>query len=355
MEQRAPFPTPWQARALLALSVALAVYGCALTRAPSAPLAVSAKRHGDIDMYRAVAERVHAGEPYYATVFQELGSRGYATSPFWNFRLPTLAYLAKWLPDPTQLLWLLRAIGVAATASWVLAIRRASGERASLAAFVLLLPTLAITMTPGGFWLHEAWAGLLLSLSLALDALHRSRSSLLAWLAAACVRELSVLHAGVRLVVAARERRPAVVVQWLLALAVFAAIVLVHARSASDFIAADTLHSPSWLALGGYRFLLNLAERSALLVSAPDWVTALVLPTCVYGFAAGSAGATRNVGPVVLAYLAAWLFIGRPDNDYWGFVIAPLLPLGLLQLPKALRRARAAPNGSSAISPPLSR
>src|SRR4051812_8164659 len=121
MNQGAPFPTAWQARALLALSVALAVYGCLLTRAPSAPLAVSANPHSDIDMYRAVAARVHAGEPYYATVSRELISRGYPTSPFLNFRLPTLAYLAKWLPDPTQLFWLLRAVGVAATASWVLA------------------------------------------------------------------------------------------------------------------------------------------------------------------------------------------------------------------------------------------
>jgi len=44
----------------------------------------------------------------------------------------------------------------------------------------------------------------------------------------------------------------------------------------------------------------------------------------------------------VLAYLGAWLFIGRRDNDYWGLMIAPLLPLGLLQLPEALRRARGA-------------
>jgi hypothetical protein len=123
-------------------------------------------------------------------------------------------------------------------------------------------------------------------------------------------------------------------------LAVFAAIVVVHARWASDYVAPGALRSPSWLALGGYRFLLVLVNRAGLLVTAPDWVTALLLPTCLYGFAAGSAGATRNVGPVVLAYLAAWLFIGRPDNDYWGFMIAPLLPLGLLQLPEALRRAR---------------
>src|SRR6185369_1878190 len=124
-----------------------------------------------------------------------------------NFRLPTLTYLAKCLPTPEQLRWLLQAIGVATTALWVVAIRRASGERASLVAFALLLPPLAITVTPDGFWLHEAWAGLLLSLSLALAALHCQRSSLLAWLSAAGIRELSVLLAAVQLVLAARERR----------------------------------------------------------------------------------------------------------------------------------------------------
>ena len=325
---------------MLALCLGLAVYGCTLTLSPTGPIAVSAAPHGDIEMYRAVASRVHAGEPYYATAFRELSLGGYPTSPFWNFRLPTLAYLAKCLPDAAQLRWLLQALGVSALALWVLAIRRASGDRASFAALVLLLPTLAFTQTSQGFWLHEVWAGLLLSLSLALDALDRPRSSLLAWLAAACVRELSVLRAVVGLVLAARERRRKGVLQWALALAVFAAILVVHAHWASDFVSAGALRSPSWLALGGYRFLLVLTNHSGMLVSAPDWVTALFLPTCMYGFAAGSAGATRNVGPVVLAYLAVWLFIGRADNDYWGLVIAPLLPLGLLQLPEALRRAR---------------
>jgi hypothetical protein len=340
MKQRAPFPTPWQARALLAGSVALAVYGCTLAFTPSGTLVLSADPHSDLEMYRAVAWRVHSGEPYYASALRELVQRGYPTSPFLNFRLPTLAYLGKWLPDPSQLRWLLRAIGASATALWVLAIRRASGERASLAAFALLLPTLAITVTPDGFWLHEAWAGLLLSLSLALDALQRSRCSPLAWLAAASIRELAALHAAVRLLVAAHERRPRVVAHWAIGLAAFASIVWAHARWASGFIAADALRSPSWLAFGGYRFLLAVTERSPLLVAAPDWLTALILPSCLFGFAAGSAGATRNVGPVVLAYLGAWLFIGRADNDYWGLLIAPLLPLGLLQLPEALRRAR---------------
>jgi hypothetical protein len=336
----ATFPTPHQARALLAVSVGLAVYGCTLTLSRVVPNAVSSTPHGDIDMYRAVALRVHAGEPYYATAFRELSRRHYPTSPFWNFRLPTLAYLAKWLPDAAELRWLLQALGVSATAIWVLATRRASGARASLATFALLLPTLVITMTPRAFWLHEVWAGLLLSLALALDALDRSRGSLLAWLAAASIRELSVLHAAVRLVLAVRERRRGVILGWGLALAVFGVIIVAHARWASDFITADALRSPSWFALGGYRFLLVLTNRSSLLVSAPDWMTALFLPTCLFGFAAGSTRATRNVGPVVLAYLAAWLFVGRPDNAYWGHMIAPLLPLGLLQLPEALRRAR---------------
>lgn len=331
----------------------LAVYGCTVALSHTGPIAVSAAPHGDINMYRAVALRVRAGEPYYAAAFRELSLGGYATNPVWNFRLPTLAYLSKCLPDPAQLRWLLQALSVSAIAAWVLAVRRASGERASFAAFALLLPTLAITLTPSAFWLHETWAGLLLSLSLALDALHRSRASLLAWLAAACVRELSVLHAAVRLVMAALERRRGAVVGWALALAVFAAILGVHAYWASGFVAADALRSTSWLALGGYRFLLVLTNRCTPLVSAPDWVTALILPACVYGFAAGSAGATRYVGPVVLAYLAAWLFLGRPDNEYWGHMIAPLLPLGLLQLPTALERARGSAAGSRRAQTPV--
>ena len=116
---------------LLALSLGLALYGWTLARGGAGPwITARAGSHNDVEMYRDVARAVHAGEPYYATALRELTEGGYATKPFWNFRLPTLAYLGKALPDPTQLSWLLQALGVSSLLLWVLAIRRASGRSA---------------------------------------------------------------------------------------------------------------------------------------------------------------------------------------------------------------------------------
>jgi hypothetical protein len=32
---------------------------------------------------------------------------------------------------------------------------------------------------------------------------------------------------------------------------------------------------------------------------------------------------------VLTAFLSVFLLVGRPDNSYWGLLIAPILPLGL--------------------------
>jgi hypothetical protein len=36
-------------------------------------------------------------------------------------------------------------------------------------------------------------------------------------------------------------------------------------------------------------------------------------------------------------WLGVFLVLGRPDNVYWGFLFAPILPIGLAFAPAALR------------------
>ena len=36
----------------------------------------------------------------------------------------------------------------------------------------------------------------------------------------------------------------------------------------------------------------------------------------------------RRVALILTGYFAMFMMAGRPDNWYWGFVIAPLIPLG---------------------------
>jgi hypothetical protein len=55
---------------------------------------------------------------------------------------------------------------------------------------------------------------------------------------------------------------------------------------------------------------------------------------------------------IVGGYMIAFLFIGRPDNNYWGYLYSPLLPLGWMLAPAALYdlAARAAPGLTNTAS-----
>src|SRR5258708_5422423 len=43
---------------------------------------------GDIELYRAEVDRIHAGESYYDTIAAELRARGYPTRSVFNWRMP---------------------------------------------------------------------------------------------------------------------------------------------------------------------------------------------------------------------------------------------------------------------------
>jgi hypothetical protein len=66
----------------------------------------------------------------------------------------------------------------------------------------------------------------------------------------------------------------------------------------------------------------------------PPSLAALLVPLALLGWA------VWRPGPRAAAFIAAnfllLAFFARPDNFYWAFLIAPLLPLGLLFAPRAL-------------------
>ena len=88
------------------------------------------------------------------------------------------------------------------------------------------------------------------------------------------------------------------------------------------------------MAFSGYPFVLHLAQLNMALMQAPLWVAALVLPPALLGllfWSGGGGGRGARTAFVVLGYALGFCFIGRPNNDYWGLIIAPLWPLGLAE------------------------
>jgi hypothetical protein len=57
----------------------------------------------------------------------------------------------------------------------------------------------------------------------------------------------------------------------------------------------------------------------------------------VIGLAGAEDARARRAAVIVAGYLAGFLVVGRPDNYYWGLLYAPLLPVGFLLAPAALR------------------
>lgn len=327
----------WAAGAL-----ALGVYGLARTSSQDLFESALRGRGEDIALYRAVAHRVRSGQPYYDAAERELRARRYPmTSPF-NWRLPTLARLFGALPSDGAARALLLALAVATLLAWTEAIRRARGP--SAAATAILLGLLAWPLLDL-FVIHEAWAGVLVALSIACAGLGWTAFSVLAGAAALAIRELSLPCVVVALGLAIGARRPRETLAWSVVLIGFAAGCLLHGSAVAAHISpSDRPQSASWLAFGGWWFVLKTALMNPWLIGLPQGLIALLWPLSLYGLLEWSArdpsadrDLGRRLGLTSLAYVAAYCVVGQPFNYLWGLLYAGLVPLGLIELPRAVR------------------
>jgi hypothetical protein len=191
--------------------------------------------------------------------------------------------------------------------------------------------------TPNGYLMHECWAGLLIALSLGLYPGDQSRgrrlrlaASLAAALAAALVRELAVAFLGVMALMALVERRPREALWWLAATGACLLALLAHALA----VLRHTLPSdPSmgWVRLGGWEFVLAADRWNAILALRP-WLPAALVPAALAGSLAWGGAVGPRLALTLIGYVAGFLVVGRPEDLYWGLMIAPLLPLGWVGL-----------------------
>jgi hypothetical protein len=323
-------------RAAIALLLALlALIGAGLAFPPTTNPGGSPDG-GDAALYRQIAARVAHGEDYYQAAAAEQRASGYPLKPFTAVRPPALAEAGARL-GPTAadwLLWLL-AIGAGiATAIRLIPHLRAPWREAA----ILLGATSGILFVRSGMWVwHEAWAGVLVTLALACRTDRHWRLSVALGLAAALVRELAfpillVMAGAARMNGARREARA-----WIAAAALVLLLLVIHMREVEHIVRPGDVTSPGWVAFGGWRFDLALARQSSLLIQLPSWVAAIVAPLALLGWASLPGGYGLRVASLLGLWMIAFLVVGRPDNNYWGFLMAPFLLLGLALAPGALR------------------
>ena len=298
----------------------------------------------DLQMYSAVTARVAAGENYYRVLAEELPNRGYAIRPVFNWRLPTLTWLNA-IP-PTRL-WgrvVLVIVGCAATILWLLAIRQSAPRALGLSVPVLLFAILPVAFLGASVVFYEVWAGLLIAASLACRGLGRWKPSVALGAAAVLIRELALPYLLIMAGAAWWESKRREAIAWVATVVIFVVLWAWHVSEVLKVMPPSGLVN-AWIVAGGWGFVMEASLSSVFFLMVPTrWeqlTVALVIPLLWAGAWHWSDGLGRRIALVLTGYFALFMVAGRPDNWYWGFVIAPLIPLGGLGYlfgPKASRR-----------------
>lgn len=325
----------------LALLVILIGIGFA-NRATSPGDAASVPNAGDIALYKRVIAHVQGGEAYYTAAIRELRDHNYPLRPFIVVRPPALAVALAAISGETARRALLAALAGITFLAWAWRLHTVATTPVLHTFSLIVLATgIAPAIVPQAWPLHEVWAGLLIALSLAVRRPNGWIVAVILGVAAAIIRELAAAYLLAMMVMALKDGCRKEAAAWALGLLIFAATLAVHAQHVNALVTAADPASPSWLRIGGWSFVLQTTQWNLLLEAVPRWVGVILVPLALAGLTGRRDGLGQRVMLVVFGYVAAFIFVGRDNNSYWGLMIAPLWPLGLVTARPALTRCAA--------------
>ena len=328
-----------------------AVAGRAASKAAERP------RDDDLALYDRVIQRIGRGENYYAAAADEHRKSHYPLRPGVAVRLPTLAYLDRWLGDRGQGAEVLVPGELAAALALLLAVvwawwrrlgEEPGGARYRRIGTALIFMGASLGLNRYYFVLHELWAGMLIALSL---GLHRpGRKWIGAVLAAAlalAIREHALPYVMLMAVTALWRREWKEGAAWLALIAAFFAYMGVHLYLVAQQVRPDDVIGPSWMMLRGLSGWLSsvvLSSNLRFLMNHTTWPWILLNYTAgplvllmILGWAGWRSALGSTATLLFLGYGLLFMIAGRTDNFYWGAVIAPAMFAGLAFMPRALR------------------
>lgn len=320
---------------LLALALLLACLASA-TLHPSVPEpgATPAGPYSDMQLYHDLADRVAAGENYYAAATDLHRTHAFPTQPFLTVRLPTLDWLEVSL-GWSSLKWLLIGLLMLSVVAWYRQLDKAQpAERLGLA--LLLLAGGAMVTQPLLVAQHELWAGILLTIAMALRGTRHWPLALLAGAAALAIRELALPFALLALAFALLERRKSEALGWAGLIAAFAVALAFHAAAVAAHVLPGDLASQGWSGLRGPQAVLQDLVDVSLLNALPGPLAYPVALLALFGWA----GAPVEKARFALLWFAGFALVlalfARTQNFYWAIVLLPAWLAGLAFLPRAL-------------------
>ena len=280
-------------------------------------------RYADVDLYAQIVGEVERGQSYYAAANRLQRQHSYPVRPFYTTRLPTLA-------------WTTAAIGpVAARAALigvliltVLAWRRALAEHpraVRLIAPVLIVPSGIAAFGSNWIYLHEIWAGVLMSLAFAT----RDKWPVSLGFAglALFVRELAMPYVLLALGFALWHRRWREAAAWGVLIAVFAAAMTLHANATLTQPVGQS--SPGWLTVRGPLAVFQGLSEMPPFIFIGLTLTPIVALLALLGWTRAPGEQGLFGAALMIGYLCAFTVFGRGDNTYWTVLLLPTLLLGL--------------------------
>jgi hypothetical protein len=312
------------------------------------------KRDDDLALYDRAIERIRHGENYYDFIVAEHRRADYPVRPALAVRLPTLAYIDAYLGDAGQIVASIVLMMAVLAAWWRRFGVEPGGRGPRRIATALLFLGVSLGLNRYYFVMHELWAGMLLALSFGLHRVANSQSrspdggehaasrtgawgwSLAAAALAVAIRELALPFILLMGAMAFWRRDWKEGAAWSTLALVFLALLAIHLHIITQQQLPSDREGASWLALRGLGGWLSNITLSSNLRFLPHWLAGPAIIAMVFGWAGWRSPAGSFGTLLYLGYALIFMIAGRPDNFYWGAMIAPAMFIGLAYAPLAL-------------------
>ncbi len=287
---------------------------------------------GDMHLYFAVIDRVHAGDNYHVAAVDEQRKHDYPTRPFMVVRPPALALFLAQLPSPSSRILAFRILLLVTFFAWVRRFRHLFPNPLTrlLAMIFFMLELVNIFFADNAYSFHECWAALLVGLSLVLRTEERWHAAVVIGMMAAVVRELAMPYLWVMAFVAWREKQHQEMFGWLAAFVISAVLLFWHAEATLAVTHGLGKASLSWVRFGGWLAAMQFHGWS----SGPNQIglEAIWLPLSITGALGWPGKQGERLALLVLGYTAGFTVLGRAPNVYWGLIPAIPMMLGALMI-----------------------
>ena len=301
------------------------------------------KRDDDLALYDTAIERIQKGENYYDFIVEEHRKSDYPVRPGLAVRLPTLAYIDAFLGAPGQIAAAI-VLMLAVLVAWWRRLGEEPGDpgRRRIAVALLFLGA-SLGLNRDYFVLHELWAGMLLALSFGLHRPGKWAAALVVAALALAIREHALPFVLLMAAMAFWRRDWKEGAAWSALALVFLGLLALHLQMISAQVLPSDRMGYSWFALRGLSGWLSNIVLSSNLRFLPHWLAGPAVILMLLGWAGWRSPAGVFGTFLYLGYGLAFMIAGRPDNFYWGAMIAPAMFIGLAYAPSALASlARAA-------------